>query len=175
MPVKVQGAIALRKALRQFAPDLAKETTKEITSFVKPIAQRARGYAPSNADVPSGWLKRDNAKGKWATRYYDKGLVNKGITYKTTPSRANSHGFRALASVYNKNIGGIIYEWAGRASGIQGNFTPKLGGELKGRNQANRGRLIFRAFEEDHGKATKGVVMAIQKARAKFNSRTEIV
>lgn len=175
MPVKVQGATSLRKALRQFSPDLAKETSKEIASFVKPIAQHARGYAPSNADVPSGWLKRENATGKWATRYYDKGLVSKGITYKTTPSRANSKGFKALASVYNKNIGGIIYEWAGRKSGIVGNFTPRLGGEIKGRNQMNRGRLIFRAFDEDRGKATKGVVKAYERAAAKFNARSKVV
>lgn len=170
MPAKVQGALALRKALKQFEPDLAKEVSKEITSFVKPIARNARGFLPSNEDAPSGWLKRDNAKGKWATRYYDKSEASKGITYKTTPSKANSKGFRALASVLNKSVGGSIYETAGRKSGIEGNFTPRLGGQIKGRSQKSSGRAIFRAFEEDRGKATAGVLKAIEKSAAKFNA-----
>ena len=41
MPTEVRGAIALRKALRQFEPDLAKETTKEISSFLKPVVTKA--------------------------------------------------------------------------------------------------------------------------------------
>jgi hypothetical protein len=170
MPAKVQGALALRKALKQFEPDLAKELSKEIASFVKPIARNARGFLPSNEDAPSGWLKRDNAKGKWATRYYDKGEASKGITYKTTPSKKNSKGFRALASVMNKSAGGAIYETAGRKSGITGNFTPRLSGELKGRSQMSKGRAIFRAFEDDRGKATAGVLKAIEAAAAKLNS-----
>ena len=171
MPAKVVGGLALRKALKQFEPDLAKETSKEIASFVKPIARNARGFLPSNEEAPSGWLKRDNAKGRWATRYYDKAEASKGIGYKTSPSKPNSRGFRALASVHNKSIGGVIYEWAGRSSGVTGNFTPKLGGELKGRNKAVTGRAIFRAFTEDQGKATAGVLQAIQKSAAKFNAR----
>jgi hypothetical protein len=171
MPAKVVGAIALRKALRQFEPDLAKQTSKEIASFVKPIASKARGFLPSNEQAPSGWLKKDNAQGKWATRYYDKGEASKGISYKTSPSKKNSRGFVALASVLNKSAAGTIYETAGRKAGIIGNFTPKLGGEIKGRSQKSSGRAIFRAFEEDGGKATAGVLRAIEKAGAKFNAR----
>ena len=171
MPAKVVGAIALRKALRQFEPDLAKQTSKEIASFVKPIASKARGFLPSNEQAPSGWLKKDNAQGKWATRYYDKGEASKGISYKTSPSKKNSRGFVALASVLNKSAAGTIYETAGRKAGIIGNFTPRLGGEIKGRSQKSSGRAIFRAFEEDGGKATAGVLRAIEKAGAKFNAR----
>jgi hypothetical protein len=170
MPAKVQGALALRKALKNFEPDLAKEVSKEIASFVKPIAKNARGFLPSNEDAPSGWLKRENAQGRWATRYYDKAEVSRGITFKTSPSKTNSKGFKALASVYNKSAGGAIYETAGRKSGMSGNFTPRLGGELKGRTQLSKGRGIFRAFDEDRGKATAGVLKAIEKAAAKFNA-----
>jgi hypothetical protein len=48
MPARVVGGLALRKALKNFEPDLAKETSKEIASFVKPIARNARGFLPSN-------------------------------------------------------------------------------------------------------------------------------
>lgn len=171
MPARVVGGLALRKALKKFEPDLAKEVSKEIASFVKPLAKNARGFLPSNEEAPSGWLKRDNAKGRWAPRYYDKAEASKGIGYKTSPSKPNNRGFRALASIHNKSIGGIIYEWAGRSAGVTGNFTPKLGGELRGRNKANTGRAIFRAFAQDQGKATAGVLKAIEKSSAKFNAR----
>jgi hypothetical protein len=171
MPARVIGGLALRKALKKFEPDLAKETSKEIASFVKPIASKARGFLPSNEEAPSGWLKRENAQGKWATRYYDKSEASRGISYKTTPSRKNSRGFVALASVVNKSASGAIYETAGRKAGITGNFTPKLGGDIKGRSQKSSGRAIFRAFDEDGGKATAGVLRAIEKSAAKFNAR----
>lgn len=170
MPVKLQGATALVKALRIVEPTLAKETTKEIASFLKPVVRDARGFLPSNEAAPSGWVKRPNAQGRWANRLYDQAEVRKGITYKATPSKANRSGFVALASIFNKSAAGAIYETAGRKSGITGNFTPKLGGQIKGQGQKMSGRAIFRAFEEDKGKAQDGVVKAIQKAVTKFDS-----
>lgn len=177
MPAKLQGAIALKKAMREFTPDLAKETNKEIASFVRPLARNARGFLPSNDQAPSGWLKRDNAKGRWATRYYDASEARRGISYKTSAGRANSRGFRSLASIQSKNVGGIIYEWAGRASGITGNFTPRLESisPLKGKNKGMTGRALYRAYAEDEGKATAGVIKAMEKAAAKFNARKAIL
>ena len=171
MPVKLQGAVALRKALRNFEPDLAKETTKEIASFLKPVTRNARGFLPSNEQAPSGWLKRAAAQGKWANRYYDKTIASRSISFKSSPSKANRRGFRALASIFNKSAAGAIYETAGRKSGVTGNFTPKLGGKLTGEGQKMTGRAIFRAFEEDRGKATAGVLKAIETSAAKFNAR----
>jgi hypothetical protein len=171
MPTEVRGAIALRKALRNFAPDLAKETTKEIASFLKPVVKQARGYAPSNEAVPSGWVKRPNAGGRWANRSYDAAEVRRGITFKSTPSKPNRKGFRSLATIFNKSAAGAIYETAGRKSGLVGNFSPKLGGEIKGNKPKQRGRVIFRAFNEDQGKATGHIIKAIEKASQTLNSR----
>lgn len=174
MPTEVKGAIELRKALRQFEPDLAKETTKEIASFLKPIVKNARGFLPSNDEAPSGWLKRDNADGKWAKRYYDASEARRGITYKTSPSKANRNGWRALASIMNKSAGGAIYETAGRKSGIVGRFTPNLpnASALVGKGQKMTGRAMFKAFAQDQGKAIAGVQKAIGKSEDKFYGRT---
>ena len=49
MPTEVKGGIALRKALRKFTPDLAKETQKEMASLLKPITSKARGFIPATA------------------------------------------------------------------------------------------------------------------------------
>lgn len=175
MPVKLQGATALVKALRIVEPTLAKETTKEIASFLKPVTTQAKGFLPSNDQAPSGWVKRADAKGRWANRLYDQAEVRKGITFKSTPSKPNRRGFVALASIFNKSAAGAIYETAGRKSGVTGNFTPRLGGTLKGQGQKMTGRAIFRAFEEDKGKAQTGVVRAIEKAAAKFDSMKDKV
>ena len=43
MPVKLQGAVALRKALAIVEPTLAKETSKEIASFLKPVVTPGLG------------------------------------------------------------------------------------------------------------------------------------
>lgn len=178
MPVEVKGAVALRKALRQFEPDLAKETTKEIASFMKPVVKNARGFMPSNEQVPSGWLKRPNAQGRWANRYYDQSLAKRGIGYKTSPSKPNRNGFRSLATLFNRavsdNAAGIIYETAGRKAGNVGNFTPKLPGQLKGNGQKMTGRALFRAYEKDEGKARSHVIKAIENAGAKLNARSQV-
>jgi hypothetical protein len=175
MPVKLQGATALRKALAAVEPTLAKEVNKEIASFLKPVVKDARGYLPSNSEAPSGWLERPNAKGRWANRYYDYQQARKGITFRATPSKPNRQGFSALASIFNKSAAGAIYETAGRKSGVTGNFTPRLGGQLVGKGQKMTGRAIFRAFEEDRGKAQDGVVKAIFKAKDKFDSMKDKV
>ena len=172
MPAKVKGALELRKALRQFEPELAKETTKEIASFLKPVVRQARGFLPSNEEAPSGWLKRPNAQGRWATRYYDKAEASRGISYKTSPSKENRRGWVALASIRSKNAGAAIYETAGRKSGIVGKFTPRFNQTLEGNGQKMTGRAIFKGFAQDQGKATTGVIRAIEKAEAKFKGRT---
>jgi hypothetical protein len=174
MPTELKGALALRKALKQFEPDLAKETTKEIGAFVKPVVKNARGFLPSNDEAPSGWLKRPNAGGRWAKRYYDATEARRGIGFKTTPNKPNRNGFRSLVTISSKNLGAIIYEWAGRTSGITGNFSPKLGGQLKGKNKGMTGRALFRAYSEDEGKARGNVIKAIEAAAAKLNARSKV-
>lgn len=162
MPVEVTGALELRKALKEYAPFLAKESQKELAAALRPMTNKARGFLPSNDEVPSGWLERPNAKGRWSKRFYDQRIARKGIAFSTAPGKLNSKGFRSLATIYNKSASGAIWETAGRKSGIQGNFTPKLGGQIKGDARKLRGRAIFRAYSEDQGRTTAAVIKAIE-------------
>lgn len=173
MPTKVAGAINLRKALRKFAPDLAAETTKEIGNFLKPVVKNARGFIPSNNQIPSGWLV-GNQKGKWARAAFDSAVAKRGISYKTTPSKVNRSGFRSLVSILNKSAAGAIYETAGRKSGIDGRFTPRLQGSIVGPSQKMQGRAMFKAWQQDQGKAKGAVLKAIFNSAAKFNARTGV-
>jgi hypothetical protein len=163
MPVELQGAVELRKALANYSPELAKETQKQVAGALKTIVKDARGFLPSNDAAPSGWLK-ENQTGKWKDRAYDFAIASKGITYQASPSRANRRGFKALASILNKSAAGAIYETAGRKSGIVGKFTPRLGGEIKGYKQKMQGRAMFRAWSEDQGRTNAAVIKAIQNA-----------
>jgi hypothetical protein len=136
MPTEVKGAIALRKALKNFAPDLAKETQKELGNLLKPITNKARGFIPSQAPL-SGWGKSSSTI--WGTdRIWSTGKAKRGIGYKTTPSKPNKKGFRALARIANMSVSGAIYETAGR-------LNPN------GREQAPMARVV-REGQSNYGK-----------------------
>jgi hypothetical protein len=111
MPTEVKGAVELRKALKAFTPDLAKETQKEIAAVLKPIVTKARGFIPSTAPL-SGWAQSNN--GTWGNRVWSSSDAKRGIGYKTTPSKVNRSGFRSLARIVNASVSGSIYETAGR-------------------------------------------------------------
>jgi hypothetical protein len=110
MPAQVKGGLALRKAMRKFTPDLAKDTQKEMANLLKPIVSKARGFIPSQAPL-SGWGKA-SSNGKFPV--WDGRAAKGGVGYKTTPSRVNKAGFRSLARIQNASASGAIYETAGR-------------------------------------------------------------
>lgn len=112
MPASVKGAVELRKALKQFSPDLAKETQKELATILKPITAKARGFIPSQTPL-SGWAN-SNQKGAWERLTWSSSQAKRGIGYKTTPSKPNRSGFRSLARIVNASPSGSIYETAGR-------------------------------------------------------------
>jgi hypothetical protein len=168
MPTELKGANALRKALKQFDPDLDKETRDEMVGFLKPLVKKARGFLPSNSDAPSGFVKHEVKTAKFPM--YDAAEARRGVGYKLTPTKPNRQGWISTVSIHNKTAGGAIVETAGRKSGITGNFTPRFSGTLEGRNKM-QGRAMFKAYKQDEGKAKLGVIRALEKAAAKFNAK----
>lgn len=199
MPTEIVGGIALRKALNQYAPDLAKELTKELGSILKPLVAEARGFVPVESPM-SGWAERASDGGHKFPKY-DAAEIKRGIIYKTTPSKVNSQGFKNTVRIQNKSMIGAIYETAGRKNGQGQNWVgPKAGGATKGVSRSvNRyagnqfisnlgnlygsarkdgkmmGRLIYRAWANNQGKANAKVFKAIENTSEKFNRRTQIV
>jgi hypothetical protein len=174
MPVEVRGGLALRKALRNFTPDLAKQLPKEMAIALKPVVKAARGYAPVQGDILSGWQPKKSITARFPT--YNASLVKRGIGYKTTPSKPNRRGFRSLARLFNKTAAGAIYETAGRKtpdSIFVKNLNSKYPSTLKGKDKME-GRVLFRAYEEDQGKAQDGVLKAIEKAKQFLNARAKV-
>lgn len=199
MPTEVVGAVALKKALNKYAPDLAKELTKELGAILKPVVDEARSYVPLVSPM-SGWSETQNPRGKFPK--YNALEIRKGIIYKTTPSKPNRAGFVNNVRIQNKSMIGAIYETAGRKNGQGQNWVgPKAGGASKGVSRSNNpnagnqfisnlgqlygparkgdgrmmGRLIFRAWAKTQGKANAAVFKAIEETTAKFNRRTSTV
>ena len=139
MPTEVKGAVNLRKALKEFTPDLAKETQKEIGNLLKPVTAKARGFIPSQSPL-SGWAD-GTQKGVWSARAWSGAAAKRGVGYKTTPSKPNRSGFRALARIVNASVAGAIYETAGRVN-------------PSGRPQATGGDgLVYRTSGSDYAGA----------------------
>jgi len=110
MPVEVAGALELRKALKEYTPNFAKDVQKEVSGHLRSLANKAKGFVPSEAPL-SGW---GNEVGEWAYRAFNASEIKAGITYSAKPSAPNKRGFRTLAAIYNKSAAGAIYETAGR-------------------------------------------------------------
>jgi len=200
MPTEVVGVVALKKALNQYAPDLAKELNRELGAILKPIVTEARGYVPMESPM-SGWIKRPTSRGGQFPKY-DPMEIRRGITYKTSPSKPNYNGFTNAIRIQNNSMIGAIYETAGRkngqgqewvgakagglSKGVSRSVNPYAGnqfisnlGNLYGTNRKGdhrmMGRLIFRAWAKTQGRANAAVFKSIERTTEKFNNRTTIV
>jgi len=85
-----------------------------------------------------------------------------------TPTKPNRQGWIQTVSLHNKTAGGVIYELAGRKSSSK--FVSHLPGMMAGGGKMS-GRALFKAYEQDQGKAKAGVIKALEKAAAKFNAK----
>ena len=192
MPVvELEGNADLRRALRRFAPDLEKALRMEMKKALSPIARQAKGFVPSSSPL-SGWADRSFNEGTFPT--YSASTIKSKIGYTTSVVKKNSKGFSSMASIYNNSRAGAIYEGAGRANpngqpwvGPKGpaghkfshsrnpkageqfiNALPPLTGSLKG-----RGRLIFKAWAMNQGKAEGAVMKAISTASEQLQARSK--
>ena len=187
MPVEFKGVDNLRKAMKNYAPDLDKALKKELTALASPVVNKARGYAPAVAPL-TNWGREG---GKFPT--YNGSLVKRGIRFSTARKK-NSRGFSSSVRIVNATAAGAIYETAGRKNpwgqpwvGPKGpagkkyshsinkyagrDFNAAMGGVFKGKGE-EKGRLIYRAWEEDQGKTQDAMIKAIIRADAEFQKKT---
>ena len=190
MQIELRGNADLRKALRRFAPDLEKSLKIEMKRGLAPVTKAARGFVPSQSPL-SGWAARSFNEGFFPT--YNASVIKSKIGFTTAVSKKNKNGFSSMASVFNNSRAGAIYESAGRngkqgqpwvgPNGPAGNryshsrnpkageqfigSMPELSGSLKG-----RGRLIFKAWTADKGRAEGIVNKAISTAEQELIKRS---
>lgn len=120
MPVVVSGIPELRKALKEFAPDLRKEMDKEIRTALKEVVSAARAKVPGS---PPGnlyaWADNGKESKSRTSRFrafpkYNAGEIRRGLTYSMGRTKRNKYGFAGLYSLFNKDAAGTVVELAGR-------------------------------------------------------------
>jgi len=201
MPVNVTGVQATLKAMRKFDPDLAKQMNMQIKGAMMPIRDKAQAYAPANSQMLSGWAGSSASEATATYRAfpkYDQAEVTAGIIYR---QGANNSGqvagakfrrrFQVTHYIANTSASGAIYETSGRLAasrkasrslnpnaraqfleplgplyGTRGTADPRFG------NTDQRGRLIYRAWDEDNGRAAQAVNLALNSAVERFNANS---
>ena len=120
MPIVLSGVDELKRALKQFAPDLRKEMDSTIKAELKLVTDEAKRRVPGNA--PGGLYNWDDKGVEPISRThrerafpkYNSIHVRKGLTYRMGTSRANKYGFASLYSLLNASAVGAIIETSGR-------------------------------------------------------------
>jgi hypothetical protein len=163
MPVELSGVDELRKALKQYAPDLDKQLKIDLTLATQSVVNVARGYVPATPPLRNWGRDGGNFP------IYNAATIRNGIRLSTARSKINKNGFASSVRIVNANAAGAIYETAGRKSGVTGNFTPRLGGSLEGKGQKMTGRGIFKAWSQDQGRTNAAVIKAIEKTNEKVH------
>lgn len=187
MRIELRGVKDTRKAIRNFAPDLNKQLNKELRQALAPIAVKARGFVEVTPPM-SGWTARSFSEGKFSP--YSAATIKSGIGFSTKSGKTTRSGFTSNAQIFNKSMAGAVYEIAGRAN-PQGQpwVGAKAGGAAKKVSRSvnptagaqfiknlppltsslmGRGRLIYRAWAEDQGKAYGAAIKAIDTAERNF-------
>lgn len=203
MPILVEGVTELKRALRNYAPDLKKQMDNEIKTALKEVITDARAHVPAVA--PGGLYNWQNTSSQATARVgfpkYDSTLIRKGLTYSLGRSKFNNKGFAGLYSLLNKSAIGAIVETAGRKN-PQGRIQIKKGQSNPSRqfgtsnnpkagrqfvnamngvgaltaydsNDRERGRLLYAAYARNNGKALNATMAAINKANMLFNLRAK--
>jgi hypothetical protein len=202
MPVNVTGVQATLKDMRNLDRNLANQMNKQIKNAMMPILEKAQAYAPANSEMLSGWTKADafgpQSRKYRAFPKYDQSEVVRGIIYR---QGANNSGevagakfrrrFQVTHYIANTSASGAIYETSGRLAasrkasrslnpnaraqfleplgplyGTRGTADPRFG------NTDQRGRLIYRAWDEDNGRAAQAVNLALNLAVEQFNANS---
>jgi hypothetical protein len=196
MPVVVAGLKEAQKAMRALQPELDKELKREVRELLNPVVKKAKSYVPDDISGLSHWMGSSNKKkitaetsmfriGKFPK--FNATQVKAGIRTELFPSKRKSTGFTSLVRIVNLTAAGAIFETAGRKNpngqpwdrkssshDFSRSLNPKAGAhfiEAMGRtivgDAGNKGRLIYRAWHEDQGRALGHVMKAIEATAIK--------
>ena len=192
LPVEIKGLAETLSAMRRFEPDLAKNLNKEVRAALTPIQKKAVAFVPNTSEVLSGW-RLDSSKSKISkqTSMFRKGTfpkfnaawVRRGMKINLGKTRPNNRGFSTFYSISNTSAAGAIMERAGKLSesdrpsksnnpNARVLFNNHMKGSLVGEDRT-RGRLLYKAWHEDEGKAIAKVMKALDATIIQFKRRAD--
>jgi len=203
LPVEIKGLAETLKAMHQFEPDLAKNLNKEVRAFLTPVVKKAQAYVPDNPAGLSKWTFATKGKkitqqsSAFATighfPKFNASIVKRGIKVQIGKTKPNRNGFSTFYRISNITAAGAIMETAGRKHPAGQPWNPKnkskdyshsrnpnaglhfvnsMGGEMKGSGH-ERGRLIYRAWNENQGKALAQTIKAVEATILQFHHRAQ--
>jgi hypothetical protein len=114
MPVVVAGVKDVLNGLSFIDEDLKVRISTAIDPLMREVAEKAKGFVPSNAQVLSGWSKPLSSAIERPFPKYDGSVVKAGIGYNPGKNKILQNGWQVSQYVYNVSRAGSIYETAGR-------------------------------------------------------------
>lgn len=141
--LKIYGANATMRALKQLDPEAAKGITKALRKAVEPIKKRGQELVP---EVPLrnwyayGW---QNGRLDWWSA-----AVRRGIAVQVRAPRSRGSTASVVAAVINRNAAGAVFELAGKV-----NAGNRLDKGLQSTGHGPASRLIWKAFDELNGES----------------------
>ena len=192
---------ALNAYAPDLAKELTAEITKSLKVIQKDARGFIPSMAPNNLynwndqakgrqiTAKTSMFRTFNTEGRLRMfPLYNAAEIKRGIVYRTGYGKPNAKGFRSLFRVRNLTAAGAIYEIAGRlhpnGDPRSKSNNPRAGarfvqqGALYGRKTGSsgdmRGRVIFRAWDQDQGKQLAHIMQAIENTRVKFNKRATV-
>ena len=203
LPVEIKGLAETLSAMRKFEPDLAKNLNKEVRAALTPIQKKAQGYLPSSIPGLSNWMlvtsgRKITAKTSAfaATGHfprYNSGIAKRGIKVNIGRTKPNRNGFVTFYQLVNVTAAGVMVESAGskHPSGRPWNpassskdyshsrnpeaglhFINSMPSRMVGTGN-KRGRVLYRAWHEDEGKALGHVLKAVNATIIQFGRRSQ--
>jgi hypothetical protein len=151
MPIELSGVDELRKALKQYAPDLDKQLKKDLTLATQNVVNAARGFVPATPPL-SNW-GRDGGN----FPIYNAAAIRNGIRLSTARSKINKNGFASSVRIVNANAAGAIYETAGRKN---------PGGQPQGKTR----EVVIPTFRKDTGVGEHRYITSTGKNFGKSNN-----
>jgi len=194
MPVKVSGVAEVLTAMRKFEPDLAKNLNREMRVGMTPIQKKAQAYTQNPSSGLSNWLlntqgkKINKATSAFATigRFpkFNVSIARKGIKISTGRSKKSKGGFVVMYRISNTSRAGQIMEMAGRVNPAGSpksrsnnphageHFIKAMPGGLAGAGK-QKGRLLYKAAQEDQGRTTALLLRGLEASIAQFHERAK--
>lgn len=151
MPVELQGVNELRKALKQYAPELDKQLKKDLMLATQDVVQKARGFVPASPPL-SNW-----GKGNGNFPLYDSSKIRNGIRLSTARSKRNKNGFSSSVRIVNATAAGSIYETAGRKN-------------PQGQPQGKMREVVIATYRKDTGAGEHRYMTSTGKNYGKSNN-----
>jgi hypothetical protein len=195
MPVEIKGLSETLSAMRKFEPDLAKNLNKEVREALTPVKKKAQGFFPSEIVGLSNWMLATKGRkiSKETSAFaavghfprYNRSIAARGIKIFLGKTRPNSKGFVTHYRISNITAAGAIYETAGRKNGQSRrkykSTNPNAGAQFIAAINSNqmagegfkRGRALYKAWDEDQGKAFGHVIKAVDATILQFHARAK--